>query len=879
MTLENVLGIAGRGSKILLLCLFGLIFGCSAPGSANDLLAGRRPSTATFANAPERATDSVVAVVGDAWDTELTTLLEAGGGLEWDLGAEHRLTHAMIAADHDDAYALLVSSDAQRWSQIWEAPRVEAPGQQRRVTSSLNARGRFVRLEPRGGDGAYSVSELAVASEPRGEFPPRFEEKRGKVLRDSRRTPMLWPIAIAIAIAAFAFLPRFGRLKKKLPASPLVSRLDDRLLWITLTAALLLVGTALAYTAEYRFRVIDDSYISFQYAKNLASGNGLVFNPGERVEGFTNFLWIIVMTPIWWISGADPELFTRWVFGVTIGLALAGLALTETIGRRLFLKAWLPTALAVLLVGFDDSIVAYSILGLENHLLIVLMLIGVWIATARPKHWEVALGVSFALVGMTRPDGLLWAGTYFIANVVTLLPRFQDAEDRVPLRSLLRVGVSFVALFGVYFACRYAYYGYPVPNTFYLKVGATLAGVGRGLKYLFAFVTDRYGVPVLALGGLLLWRAAWARWLLLHALLHAAYVVYVGGDFYPGNRFLFVLVPTLALLIGGVFRHFLPRESSSHKRQRRPSLLIPVSAAAACVAVRLGTIEHGAYPNEVRTWVNTVDNNVRYMQWLDTVRRPGGSLVLGDIGAAGFFANLRVLDVYGIVDPKVAHKQVTGFGTGKAGHEKVATGPDLMAGKATYMKWGYIDARYVTGDYYIFNDFPPSLRVEALWVRDDQERGQLVAGTAFHLDARELESWTRTGSAFVAAGSDRPPRGQNMIRGQRRGFVNSFTASEGDSATGRLVSPDFTIQGDRMRLLVGGGRDPERLRVSLLVDGQIVFSATGNNFETLGRREWDLHGLKGKTARIEIVDEAIGTWGHLLVDEIEQWTGARPAKL
>jgi hypothetical protein len=353
----------------------------------------------------------------------------------------------------------------------------------------------------------------------------------------------------------------------------------------------------------------------------------------------------------------------------------------------------------------------------------------------------------------------------------------------------------------------------------------------------------------------------------------------VGGDFYPGNRFLFVLVPTLALLAGALFQRFMARESGTRKRPRKPSPLIPASAAAACVAVRIGTVSHGAYPNEVRTWVNTVDNNVRYMQWFDTVRRDNASLVLGDIGAAGFFGNLRVLDVYGIVDPKLAHKQVEGFGTGKAGHEKVATGPDLMAGKATYMKWGYIDARYVTDDYYIYNDFPPSLRIEALWVRDDLERGQRLPDTAFPLDTHGLESWTRTGSAFANVGSERASRGQNQVRGHKRGFVNSFSARDGDAATGRLLSPEFMLKGDRMRLLVGGGRDPERLRVSLLVDGKIAFNATGNNFETLGRREWDLRDFKGKTAQIEIVDDAIGTWGHLMVDEIEQWTGAPSAKL
>ena len=79
-----------------------------------------------------------------------------------------------------------------------------------------------------------------------------------------------------------------------------------------------------------------------------------------------------------------------------------------------------------------------------------------------------------------------------------------------------------------------------------------------------------------------------------------------------------------------------------------------------------------------------------------------------------------------------------------------------------------------------------------------------------------------------------------------------------------------------MQLRVGGGRDPERLRVSLLVDGKRVRSATGHGFEVLGRREWDIAPLRGQSAHLEIVDQATGDWGHLMVDEVVQWQPPEP---
>ena len=789
----------GRPSRVLRLCsihglglALGALLGCNAgDGGASLLVTGRSPMNSTFARAPQRVTDGVIAVAGDARDTELTSVIEVGGGIEWDLGTTRRITHALISADHDDRYALLTSDDGTRWISVWEAPPSSGEGQQRRSTSALSASGRYVRLEPHGGDGAYSVSELVLAEEP-PRFPPPLEDERGENRADSTRTPVLWAGVAAFAVAAGSLLPASLRRKRE-PSAP-APLWADRLGWITAAVCALLVITALRYTAEYNHRALDDSYISFQYAKNWATGNGPVFNPGERVEGYTNFLWMALMTPLWWIAGGDPERFTAWVIGLTLGLSVASLGLIAAIARLLFKHAPLAAAFAVLLFGLDDSFVMYAILGLENHLLIACQLVGLWLALKKPKHWETWLGVSFACVAMTRPDGLLWMGTYFVAELAGWLPGMA-APARTPRRALARVGATFLAVWGVYFAWRFAYYGYPLPNTFYLKVGATLLAVSRGFEYVSEFIAQRYGIPLLALASVLLWRETWVRWLLLHAVLHFAYIVYVGGDFYPGHRFLLAVIPTLALLCAAAFERLtrpFTTGPAGEKRQGTP-LWIPAVAVLACLLVRTGTITRGAYSLEIRAWGTAVDHNVRYMQWLAGVRREDASLVLGDIGAAGFFADLRVVDVYGVIDPVVAHRSIPGFGTGKPGHEKFATPEELLARKPTYIKVEYVDPSLVpTDEYYLFNAFPPSLRVAGIWVRDDREHGEPLRESAFTMDAPSAtawnQSWTREGTAFAALPSARPRRGQNPILGYSGAFVNSFTAEQGDRATGRLVS-------------------------------------------------------------------------------------------
>ncbi len=120
--------------------------------------------------------------------------------------------------------------------------------------------------------------------------------------------------------------------------------------------------------------------------------------------------------------------------------------------------------------------------------------------------------------------------------------------------------------------------------------------------------------------------------------------------------------------------------------------------------------------------------------------------------------------------------------------------------------------------YFIFNDFPPSIPMEGLFVKDDLEQGHALAEDAFHFTPGELAGWTREGEAFADAPPIAPfPAGHRS----RARLAPSSTASRtaGDAARGRLLSPAFTLRGDRMRLRVGGGRDPLHLRVSLLVDG------------------------------------------------------------
>ncbi|HJQ78521.1 MAG TPA: glycoside hydrolase family 32 protein [Lacipirellulaceae bacterium] len=139
--------------------------------------------------------------------------------------------------------------------------------------------------------------------------------------------------------------------------------------------------------------------------------------------------------------------------------------------------------------------------------------------------------------------------------------------------------------------------------------------------------------------------------------------------------------------------------------------------------------------------------------------------------------------------------------------------------------------------------------------------------------------WTVTGEAFGTGPARGTLPGQMHVDGFRgKALANSFVS--GDDTTGILASPEFRIARNYMTFLIGGGKDEEKLALQLLVDGNVVRSATGPNekpggSEVLALEFWDVSEFAGKAATLRIVDNATGGWGHINVDHIVQ-TDTKP---
>ncbi len=143
-----------------------------------------------------------------------------------------------------------------------------------------------------------------------------------------------------------------------------------------------------------------------------------------------------------------------------------------------------------------------------------------------------------------------------------------------------------------------------------------------------------------------------------------------------------------------------------------------------------------------------------------------------------------------------------------------------------------------------------------------------------NFESASYGDWRVEGKAFGTGPAKGTLGGQMQVTGfEGKGLVNTFLG--GDRPTGKLTSPEFTIERNYIRFLIGGGGHPGQTCMNLLIDGRIVLTATGPNTqpggsEFLNWTNWDVKQYKGKRAVIQIVDDASGGWGHINVDQILQ---------
>jgi arabinofuranosyltransferase len=491
----------------------------------------------------------------------------------------------------------------------------------------------------------------------------------------------------------------------------------------------------------------DDSYISFRYSKNLALGEGLRWNAGgDRVEGYTNFLWVLIGALIYLMQpgrlpllmsglGVVFLLVTIWIIGRTLALQFPG--------ERL------PPLTAAFFLAASGPLVLWSASGLETLLFAMLTAAGFLLLEKRLRTGEIRYEyqiwiVSFFLF-LTRPDGIIFAAVMGFYFLLWRKGIFQK-ERLLPFLG------AFLIPFLIYNIWRIAYFGYLLPNTFYAKATGDAANqFKKGGLYLFDFSLT-YLLPFLPLVLYLIVRRSrgtadkdhFRAIAVLFLTAFTVYVILVGGDYMAMYRFFVPLIPLVTLLVvGGFFRTAGSAKTALGWTLLAAALLVTFLPSTPLDRRIWGgnkTYHYGCYEGyRTEQWyLNryiTIGKLFRQMKKSD-----GDSIVIPAIGAVGYYSGMNVIDYYGLTEPHIARMTKKTFGENFPGHEKtdidfiLSKNPTYLMGYKRFstnkVAWDHpmFESQYIKGDPRRRALIEKNYRVRNIPVRDvlNRETGYLA---------------------------------------------------------------------------------------------------------------------------------------------------------
>jgi hypothetical protein len=452
----------------------------------------------------------------------------------------------------------------------------------------------------------------------------------------------------------------------------------QRIANLGIAAAIVLV---FAYNVSAHRFIGDDAFISFRYARNLVAGNGLVWNPGEAVEGYTNFLWVLVLAAGMG-AGFEPERLSA-VLGIGSGLGVLALVVGRNVTRYGWRQPliWLaPAALAS-----SRTFTAWSTGGLETQFFTLFVLLAMLVLCEERRRGKDVPWVAsclFAIATLIRPEGALFmaaAGFCFLADTVL--------RGR-SLKSCALFALPFLAIVGAHFLWRHSYYGYWLPNTFYAKVhGLWWEQSRKFFGHFFADYRLHWFLPLALIPVLVRRRFSDYLWLTAAAV-YSGYVVYIGGDRFE-FRFLVAVLPIYYVLVADglhVAWSALPLRTRGHRA------LAGAATAGIALGLLLATYQGSNRPEAIRTRDSIASLGVieSYAE-----RRMGEGKYLRDLivqgvlpedlrvavtgsGALPYYTMWPILDIYGLNDATIAHQSVRK--RSDVGHEQ-ALPPGYLAEK------------------------------------------------------------------------------------------------------------------------------------------------------------------------------------------------------
>jgi len=410
---------------------------------------------------------------------------------------------------------------------------------------------------------------------------------------------------------------------------------------------------------------VDDAYISFRYSDNLARGHGLVWNVGEDpVEGYTNFLWVIIGAAA--IRLGLDIVITAKVLGVLF--SLGSVLLVYQVARWLD-RSSLDT-MPALLLGCSPALALWAVSGMETALFVFLLLVALYQflreeekTEPRMRRWYPS-AVWLLLLALTRPEGIVVFGGLVVLRLILWIKQ-GGLEKRTVIY------VAWVLLFGSlwlgYFAWRWAYFGYPFPNTAYVKAETGLMGIAGHIGvYLIPYGLRIF--PFVVLGCYALGQCKQVHRTDLYlgvALTCLVLTNLVSSDWMPGHRLALPMTPLVLLLARRPLEFLLQATLRGHWLQRLAHAVVLLGFVLYVAAPLLYTANlfHRVMATQMDMslyrWSTEMQSIVdgQYVEvgrWLADNAPPGATVVAPNVGAIGFLSDLEVIDMIGLTDEYIA---------------------------------------------------------------------------------------------------------------------------------------------------------------------------------------------------------------------------------
>ncbi len=383
---------------------------------------------------------------------------------------------------------------------------------------------------------------------------------------------------------------------------------------------------------------LDDAYIHYRFAENLARGRGFAFNPNEPTPGSTAPLWVLWLAAGTW-GGLGP-IFTSKMLGAIAFVTCVWL--TARLAQQLTGNSMLALTVGVL-AALSGRMIWAALSGMETLAFTALTLLVFWRRLDHPLDWRTS--AILGLAALLRPEGSLLFGGLLLEAIVEALRRTRSLRQAA-WRGLMGV-IPFATLIAPYVLFALITAGSPLPNTFYANARELTSGqyLVRYIRYLW---DDHAIVFMLAVwGGWVSWqerrfRRAWlvALWAMGFPIVSAL----VTPNLRHHGRYIIPLIPCYLLLGMVGLQAYLER--TNHGRARRAGLLVVIAAVGVGLLDAWRWIQ--VYTADAR---DITQMHVAMGHWVQANVSRDATLALSDIGAIAYISDRRILDLVGLVTP------------------------------------------------------------------------------------------------------------------------------------------------------------------------------------------------------------------------------------